>query len=186
MTPVHLGELTLAWGGIAAAMTAMLSRRASRAAWAAAALLLSAWLGLSQPPMLGAALAVGAVAGLAFEGNPPLSEPDFARVTRRLGLLAAALVAAVILLARFGQVEASQAPYAFPVLAAGMVALVAVFASAEPAEVDRAARTLLVVAAVGWTVATAGSQPAVVIAVAIALPVVAIAGRSGAGRAVPS
>ncbi len=96
-----------------------------------------------------------------------------------------ALVAAVIVLARFAQVDASQAPYAFPVLAIGTVSLIALFAAGEPAEAQRAARLLLVVAATGWTVSTAGGQPAVAVAAAVALPILAMAFRPVAGKKVP-
>lgn len=185
MSAAHAGQLTLAWLALATTLTAVLSRRASRRAWVGAALLLSGWLLISEPPLSGTALAVGTLAGAALEGNSPLSAPDFARVTRRLGLLAVALVAGVVVLARFAQVDASQAPYAFPVLADGMVSLVALFAAGEPAEAQRAARLLLAVAAAGWTVATAGSQPAVAVAAAVALPILALAFRPAAGQKVP-
>ena len=184
MTASHAGELALAWLALASTLTAVLSRRASRRGWAGAALLLSGWLVISESVVLGSALALGTVVGLGLEGNPQLSAPDFARVTRRLGLLAVAVVSAVVVLARFAPVEASQAPYAFPVLATGLVSLIALFAAAEPAEAQRAARLLLVVAATGWTVATGGGQPAAALAAAVALPILAVAFKPGAGQRV--
>ncbi|HXA41429.1 MAG TPA: hypothetical protein VNV65_00800 [Candidatus Solibacter sp.] len=184
MTASQAGELSLAWLALAATLTAVLSRRASRRGWAGAALLLSGWLAISESPALGSALAVATVAGLVLEGDPPLSAPDFARVTRRLGLLAVAVVAAVVVLARFAQVEASQAPYAFPLVALGMVSLIALFAASEPAEAQRAARLLLAVAVAAWTVATGGSQPAVALAAAAALPTLAVAFNPAAGHEV--
>ena len=65
----------------------------------------------------------------------------------------------------------------FPVFATGFVALVAFFASAEQAEIHRAARLLMVTAAVGWTIATLGTEPAAVVAVAVTLPLVGLSGR---------
>jgi hypothetical protein len=185
MSAVHAGQLTLAWLALAATLTALLSRRASRRAWVGAALLLSGWLVISQSVLSGTALGLGTLAGIALEGNPPLSAPDFARVTRRLGLLAVALVAAVVVLVRFAQVDAAQAPYAFPVLAIGMVSLIAFFAAGEPVEAQRASRLLLVVAVDGWTVATGGSQPVVALAAAVTLPILAMTFRPAGSPAAP-
>src|SRR5205807_52927 len=137
----------------------------------------AAWLAVTQAAELGAVLAVGTLAALAFEGPEPGVEAEFSRLTRHLALTVAALVAAVVVLVRLAHVDGAQAPYVFPLVATGLLALVALFASDEQVEIHRAARLLLVTAAVGWTIATLGSEPAAMVAVAAALPLVTLSGR---------
>src|SRR5258708_23415571 len=95
MTAPKAGDLSLAWLALAATLTAVLSRRASRRGWAGAALLLSGWLAISESPLLGSALAVATLAAPGLEGDPPLSPPHFARVTRPPGLPAGGVGCAV-------------------------------------------------------------------------------------------
>ena len=137
---------------------------------------------------LAAVLAIGILAALAVEGPELDIEPDFARLTRHLSLTLAALAAAVVVLVRLAHVDAQLGPRVFPLLATGTVTLVALFAAAEQAEIHRAARLLLVMAAVGWTIATLGSEPATVVAAAAALPLLGLTGRmrdQPADRAAP-
>jgi hypothetical protein len=177
MTPLEGVQLSLAWLSLLAAVTGMLSAAASRLPWAASAMLLSAWLAVTQSAELGTVLATGTLAGLAVERSALVIKPEFSRLTRHLALTVAALVAAVVVLVRLAHVDAAQAPYVFPVVATGLLALVALFAASEQAEINRAVRLLLVAAAASWTVATQGGEPAAVVAVAAALPLVALSGR---------
>jgi hypothetical protein len=179
MTLVQAAQLALGWLALGAALAGMLSSRTSRWSWAASGLLAAAWLAVTQSAGLGMVLATGIMAAEAVAGPGLPIEPEFSRLTRHLALAAAALLAAVVVLVRLARVDAAQAPYLFPVLATGLVALIAHFAGTEQAETHRAARLLLVTAAVGWTVATVGGEPAVVVAVAVALPLVGLSGRLG-------
>ena len=183
MTLQDGAQLGFAWLALAAAVTSLLSLTASRLFSVAAALLLSAWLAVTQAVELGAVLATGTVAAMAVEGPELGIEPEFSRLTRHLALTVAALVAAVVVLVRLAHVDATQAPFVFPVLATGLLALVALFAAGEQVEINRAARLLLVTAAVGWTVATMGSEPAAAVAVAAALPLLALIGRQRGNQA---
>jgi hypothetical protein len=177
MTAVQAAELALSWLALLAATAAMLSPRVSRWSWGAAGLLFSAWLALMAPLGIGAAVAAGGLIAVFLEGDGELAEPDFTRVTRCLGLLLAGFAAAVVVMVRVAQVNPGDGPYVFPALATGIVALTALFAAVEQAEIHRAARLLLVMAAVGWTIATAGTQPAAAIVAGAALPLLALTGR---------
>jgi hypothetical protein len=177
MTAAQVAGVALSWLALVAAVVAVLSPQVSRWLWSGACLLFAAWLALIAPPGLAAALAVGSLIAVLSEREDEPAGPDFALVTRRLSLLVAGLLAAVVLMVRVAQVEPGDAPYVFPPLAAGIVALIALVAATEQAEIQRAARLLLVLAAVGWTVATAGSEPAAVIVAALALPLLALSGK---------
>jgi hypothetical protein len=172
-------ELSLSWLALLATIAAVLRPRVSRWAWGAAALLFSAWLALMAPPGIGAALAAGGLLAILLEGENELAKPDFTSVTRRLSLMLAGCAAAVVLMVRVAEVGSGEAPYVFPALAAATVALIVVTTAAEAAEIHRAARLLLVLAAAGWTVATAGTQPAPAIVAAAALPLLVLAGSLG-------
>ena len=179
MTAAQAAELALSWLALLAAIAAVLSPQVSRWSWGAAGLLFSAWLALMAPVGIGAALAAGSLIGLFLEGDGELAEPDFTRLTRRLGLLLAGFAAAVVVMVRVAQVDPGDTPYVFPALATGIVALIALTAAVGQAEIQRGARLLLVLAAVGWTIATAGTQPAAAILAGAVLPLLALTGRLG-------
>jgi hypothetical protein len=174
---LEAAQLGLGWLALGAALAGMLSARASRWSWAVAGLMASTWLAVTHSPLLGLVLALGIAAAELVEGPGLAIEAEFSRLTRHLGIAIAALLAAVVVLVRLARVDAAQAPFVFPVLASGFVALLAFFAGTEQAEIHRAARLLMVTAAVGWTIATLGSEPAAVVAVAVALPLVGLSGR---------
>ena len=177
MTAAQVAELALSWLALLAAVAAVLSPRLSRLAWGASGLLFALWLTLMAPPGLGSVLAVGVLAAIFLEGEGELAQPDFARTTRRLGLLVAGIAAAVLLMVRVAEVDPGDAPYVFPPLAGSIVSLTALYAAVEPAEIHRAARLLLVLAAVGWTIASGGTQAAPTVLAAVALPVLAVAAK---------
>jgi hypothetical protein len=177
MTLLEAAQLGLGWLALGAALSGMLSAGASRRSWALAGLMASAWLAVTHSVLLGLVLALGIVAAELVDGPGLAIEAEFSRLTRHLAVAVAALLAAVVVLVRLAHVDASQAPFVFPVLATGIVALVAFFAGTEQAEIHRAARLLMVTAAVGWTIATLGNEPAAVVAVAVALPLVGLSGR---------
>jgi hypothetical protein len=179
MTFSQAAELALSWLALLAATAAVLSPRVSPWSWGVAGLLFSAWLALMAPPGIGAVVAAGALVALFLEGHVELAELDFTSVTRRLGLLLAGFAVAAVLMVRVAEVDPGDAPYVFPALATGIVALIVLLAATDEAEIHRAARLLLVLATVGWTVATAGTQPAAAIIAAAALPLLALTGRLG-------
>jgi hypothetical protein len=137
------------------------------------------------PPGIGATLAGGGLLALLLEGESELAEPDFTSLTRRLGLMLAGCAAAVLLMVRVAEVGSGEAPYVFPALAAATVALIVLTTATEAAEIQRAARLLLVLAAAGWTVATGGTQPTAAILAAAALPLLALAGSLGPATDLP-
>jgi Ni/Fe-hydrogenase subunit HybB-like protein len=177
VTVLEAAQLGVGWLALGAALSGMLAAKRSRWSWAGAGLMASVWLAVTQSAGLGVVLAAGILAAEVVEGPGTTIEPEFSRLTRHLALVLAALIAAVVVLVRLARVDAAEAPYVFPVLATGVVALVALFAGTERAEIHRAARVLLVTAAVGWSVATQGSEPAAVVALALALPLVGLSGR---------
>jgi hypothetical protein len=179
MTAVHAAELTASWLGLLAAVAAVVSPTISRWSWGAAGLLFSTWLVFIASPGIGAVVATGALLALLLDGEGELAAHDFSRVTRRVGMLLVGLAAAVVLLVRVAEVDPGDAPHVFPVVAAAVMALIALLTAVEPAEINRAARLLLVLAAAGWTVATAGTEPAAAVAAAVALPLLGLTGRLG-------
>jgi len=179
VTAAQATELALSWLALLAAIAALLSPRVSRWSWGAAGLLDSASLALMASPGIGLSLAAGCLIAMFVEADGGLAQLDFALVTRRLGLLLAGILVAVVVMVRGAQVNAADAPHVFPMLAAGMVALIALLAAVENAEIHRAARLLLVLAAVAWTIATGGTEPAVAIVAGAAMPVLALTGRLG-------
>jgi hypothetical protein len=182
MTTVEVAQLVLGWLALLAVAAAVIWPRLSRWCWAAAALLGCAWLAVTQSAPLALALAVATLLGVAAEGAGETIVPEFNRLTRCLGLLVGALLATVVVLVRLAHVDAMQAPVVFPVVAIAVISLVILFAALDPAEMYRAARLLLLMAAVGWTVATTGSQPASVLMTSAVLPLLGLMGRS-AGHA---
>jgi hypothetical protein len=178
MTAVEIAQLALGWPALVVVITAVISPRLSRWCWAAAALLACAWLAVTQSAPLAIALAAGTLAAVTAEGGGEVTKPEFNRLTRHLALVLGALAATVVVLVRLGHVDPLQAPVVFPVVAIAVISLVVMFAAVEAAEIHRSARLLLLMAAVGWTVATTGSQPAAVVAAALVLPLIALTGRS--------
>jgi hypothetical protein len=130
-------------------------------------------------PGIAAALAAGGLVAVLLEGESELAKPDFTSLTRRLGLMLAGCAAAVVLMVRVAEVGSGEAPFVFPALAAATVALIVFATATEAAEIHRAARLLLMLAAAGWTVATAGTQPVAAIVAAAALPLLALVGSLG-------
>lgn len=177
MNLLAVAQLGLGWLALGAAVVGLISATASRRSWAVAGLLATAWLAVTQSAWLGLVLGAGILAAVAVEGPAPAIETEFSRLTRQLGIAVAALLAAVLVLVRLARVDPAQAPYMFPLLATGVIALVAFFSGTEQTEMHRAARLLLVTAAVGWTIATLGREPDVVVAVAVALPLLGLSSR---------
>lgn len=178
MTALEIAQLALGWLALVALVPAVISPRLSRWCWAAAALLACAWLAVTQSAPLAVALATGTLLAVAAEGGGEITKPEFTLLTRHLALLVGALAATVVVLVRLAHVDPLQAPVVFPVVAIAMISLAVMFAAVEPAEIHRAARLLLLMAGVGWTVASTGSQPVAVVAAAVVLPLIALTGRS--------
>jgi hypothetical protein len=178
MTLVEIAQLALGWVALGAVVIAAILAPLSRWLWSAAAVLACAWLAVTQSAPLAVALGTGTLLAIVAEGSSETIEPEFNRLTRSLALVLGALLATVVVLVRLAHVDPLQAPVVFPVVAIAGISLTRVFAGDDQAEINRPARLVLLMAAIGWTVATTGSQPAPVLLAAVVLPLLALAGRS--------
>ena len=156
---------------------------ADRWGWAAAAMLVGAWVVLAGEPGGGGNPVAGGRGG---HGHRPTGEAlptDFNSIVGRLASLGLGILGALVLVIRLFSLDAGLDPQAVLLAAIGLAAVLHLMARPGPRAESRTARTAVVAGAAGWAVTgRAGLVPAAGIAVLLVVLAVAGAG-AGAGPA---
>ena len=160
-----------------AAVVGSISSRLARVAFVVAGMLAAAWLALEVSPLLALLLGAGVGVGGVVEGGTEPPSPDFGRLLVRIALVALAIAVAGVTLVRLVDVRVEGFATAFPVLATCVLAGLRTVFGNPGAERSRPARLALVLAALGWMVLRHQPDVAAAVAVAVSLPLVALAAR---------
>lgn len=177
MIVTRLAETLVLWSTFLATVAAAAAPRLGRWPWWLAMVMAAAWLGLAGYPVVALALALGATAAAAIEGGESAGDLDSTGLLPSLLAIAVGLGGAALTLARVIHAEPALGYQAFPALAASLIAVAVLALAARDKEQLRAARFLLVMAAVVWTVAGGSGAQEVAVVSAAWLPVLAGADR---------
>ena len=152
----------------------------SRRGWAAASLAIGAWVAIAASPAIGGALALGSGLAFVFEPESVTRRLEFPRLLRRSGLLSLAAAAAVVATVRLASPVATDYVPAVALVATGLAASLVLLTAVESPERARATRMVLVVGAAAWAALTGSEHLGAGLLVALALPLLALAGPTGA------
>ena len=172
-----LVEASILWFALLWATASGLIPRLGRWGWWVAELLLLLWLALEGQPILALALAAGASVALVIDRRGAATSPDFTGLLRSVMAVVLGYAGAGVALVRLLHAEVALAIKAFPALATAMIAVAVVMLAEGDREQLRAARLLVVLAAIAWSVAAGPDQVGLAIVAAAWLPLLAGAGR---------
>jgi hypothetical protein len=165
------------WAALLAAIAGTLAPRTLGVAWSLAPLLLATWLGLTGTPLPALALAAGVTTAVFVDRREPGPGAEFGATIRALAAVALGLGGAIYLLVRIVHAELVLVTAALPGLAAGLIALAVVALATDDLEQLRAARLVLVAAAVALFAGVPSADPWTAALVGLGLPLLAVAGR---------
>jgi hypothetical protein len=172
-----LAQAAALWMALLVATASGLSPRTGRWGWWLASLVLLVWLAMAGWPGPALVLALGATVAQLVDRRQPAGMAGFTGLLRSVAAVLLGYAGASYILVRLVHAEFGLAQKAFPALAIGLIAG-AVLALAEgDRERLRAARLLVVLAAIAWTVVGGTAQEPTAWIAAAWLPLLAGAGR---------